>query len=300
MQGITRIFVPDDTCAVSVDADAIAEAIAAEVHNRDLNIDLVRNGSRGLCWLEPLVEIEIEGERHAFGRVTVADVADLFAQAFGPAHPKSLGPTESLSYLGKQTRITFARVGVIDPLSPKAYESHGGLVGLRQALTMSSGEIVKMVSDSGLRGRGGAAFPAGIKWRTVLEASGEVKYIACNADEGDSGTFSDRMLMEGDPFCLLEGMVIAGLAQERQTLAARQEELVVEHHEFSSAAPADSRPLPQATVTCTEVWWFKRVQGHAQDEQNASKRVRYRVPAASALEGGRYAGVDRRFRRVLP
>ena len=207
-----HIFLPDDTCAVSVGAHAVADALRTESRERNVSIELIRNGSRGMCWLEPMVEVDLEGQRHAFGPMTPGDVPDLFEGGFSETHGKYIGPTEQVPYLAKQTRITFARVGVVDPLSPEAYEAHGGIVGLRRALTMSPEEIVDVVTDSGLRGRGGAAFPAGIKWRTVLEAPGDVKYIACNADEGDSGTFSDRMLMEGDPFCLIEGIVIAGLA----------------------------------------------------------------------------------------
>jgi len=209
---IRRIFVSDDTSAVSVDADEVANAVESEVRNRKLDMVLVRNGARGLCWLEPLVEVELGGERHAFGPMEPEEIPALFESTFSEQHEKYLGPTEQIPYFAEQSRVTFARVGVIDPLSPQDYVDHGGLAGLKRALNMSCSEIVQEVTDSGLRGRGGAAFPAGIKWRTVLDAPGEHKYITCNADEGDSGTFSDRMLMEGDPFCLIEGMIIAGLA----------------------------------------------------------------------------------------
>jgi len=128
------------------------------------------------------------------------------------AHPKALGLTEDLPWLKAQTRLTFARVGVIDPLSLADYRAHGGLTGLERALGMAPADMVAEVTNSGLRGRGGAGFPTGIKWKTVSEAKADRKYIVCNADEGDSATFADRMLMEGDPFTLIEGMVIAGLA----------------------------------------------------------------------------------------
>ncbi len=109
-----------------------------------------------------------------------------------------------------------ARLGVIDPLSLDDYRAHGGYAGLTAALAMAPADIVQAVTDSGLRGRGGAAFPTGIKWRTVLNVpptAATQKYIVCNADEGDSGTFSDRLIMEGDPFGLIEGMTIAGIAR---------------------------------------------------------------------------------------
>ncbi|MFN3822866.1 MAG: formate dehydrogenase beta subunit [Pseudorhodobacter sp.] len=201
-----RIFVPMDSAAKAVGADAVAEAIAAEAARRGLEITLIRNGSRGMCWLEPLVEIDRGAGREGFGPVTVADVPALLDGRLA-----GLGRVEDIPFFARQTRLTFARCGVIDPLSLDDYEAHGGLAGLRRAAGMSGAEIVAEVTASGLRGRGGAGFPTGIKWNTVLGAPGARKYIVCNADEGDSGTFADRMMMEGDPFSLIEGMAIAGL-----------------------------------------------------------------------------------------
>jgi formate dehydrogenase iron-sulfur subunit len=205
-----KVWLPLDSAAVALGADDVAEALRAEAAKRGVALTLVRNGSRGMVWLEPLAEVEVDGIRHAFGPMTVADVAGLFGDL--AAHPKALGPTEDLPWMKGQTRLTFARVGVIDPLSLEDYRAHGGLAGLERAKGMSKAEIVAEVTESGLRGRGGAGFPTGIKWKTVSEAPGEQKYIVCNADEGDSATFADRMLMEGDPFTLIEGMAIAGLA----------------------------------------------------------------------------------------
>jgi formate dehydrogenase iron-sulfur subunit len=209
-----RIFVPQDTTARSLGADAVAEAITAAARDRSLEIELVRNGSRGLYWLEPLVEVEVDGVRRAYGPVTAGDVTDLFDAGFerGGDHSLALGVTEELPQLKRQSRLTFARVGIIDPLSLDDYRAHGGLQGLERAISMPDGAIVEEVTKSGLRGRGGAAFPTGIKWNTVLQADGEQKYVVCNADEGDSGTFADRMIMESDPFVLIEGMAIAGIA----------------------------------------------------------------------------------------
>ena len=197
-----KVYVPRDAAARALGADAVADAFAAA------GAEVVRNGSRGMIWLEPLVEVVRDGVRHAYGPATPADVAGILEGT----SDKALGPTEELDWMRRQTRLTFARVGVIDPLDLEDYEAHGGLAGLRAALAMTPGEIVQAVTDSGLRGRGGAGFPTGIKWKTVAGAKGAQKYIVCNADEGDSGTFADRMLMEGDPFCLIEGMAIAGLA----------------------------------------------------------------------------------------
>ena len=209
-----RVFVPRDSGALSVGAETVARAIAAEAAVRNQAITMVRNGSRGLYWLEPLVEVETPAGRVAYGPLTVDAVPALFEAGFltGNKHALGLGPTEEIPYLKKQERLTFARVGITDPVSVADYEAHAGYRGLRQALTMTGAAIIDTVITSGLRGRGGAAFPTGIKWKTVLGTTEQQRYVVCNADEGDSGTFSDRMIMEGDPFVLIEGMTIAGIA----------------------------------------------------------------------------------------
>ncbi len=211
---MTRVFVPGDATACALGADAVAAAIAEQAQARGLAIELVRNGSRGLFWLEPLVEVETAAGRVAYGPVTPAAVPSLFDGGFlaGGQHPLAHGPTEQIPYLRDQTRVNFARAGVIDPLSLEDYQRHDGFAGLARALAMTGQQAVDVVKASGLRGRGGAAFPAGIKWQTVLDAPAAQKYIVCNADEGDSGTFADRLLMEADPLQLVEGMTIAGLA----------------------------------------------------------------------------------------
>ncbi|MFZ4704339.1 MAG: formate dehydrogenase, partial [Candidatus Methylumidiphilus sp.] len=209
-----KVFVPMDSSALSLGAEKTAKVVIAEAAKRGMDITLVRNGSRGLFWLEPLVEVETPKGRVAFGPVTPKDVPSLFDADFlnGGSHALSQGLTEEIEYLKKQERLTNARVGITDPVSLEDYLAHDGYKGLTNALKLAPAEIVKQVTDSGLRGRGGAAFPTGIKWNTVLNAQGGQKYIVCNADEGDSGTFSDRMIMEDDPFVLIEGMTIAGLA----------------------------------------------------------------------------------------
>jgi len=205
-----RVYVPCDSSALSVGADAVARAIAQQRPD----VTVIRNGSRGMFWLEPLVEVETPRGRMAYGPVTADAVAGLIDAGFleGKAHPLFLGLTEEIPYLKQQERLTFARCGITDPLSLADYVSHGGFRGLERARTLGPEAIVEEVVASGLRGRGGAGFPTGIKWRTVLKTHADQKYIVCNADEGDSGTYADRMIMEGDPFVLIEGMIIAGLA----------------------------------------------------------------------------------------
>ncbi len=208
------IYVPCDSSAVSLGADRVASAITQEAAKRGIDIKLIRNGSRGMFWLEPLIEVATPKGRVAYGSVQTDDIPGLFDADFtqGGAHTLYLGLTEELDYFKKQQRLTFARIGKTDPLSLSDYLENDGYRGLKNALAMAQADIVQAVTDSGLRGRGGAAFPTGIKWKTVLNTASLQKYIICNADEGDSGTFSDRMVMEGDPFVLIEGMTIAGVA----------------------------------------------------------------------------------------
>ena len=210
----TRIFVPIDSSALAMGAEAVAQAIAREAHARGLRVQIIRNGSRGMVWLEPFVEVETPEGRIGYGRVSARDIPALFEAGFlqGGEHAARVGKVEDLEWMRRQQRLTFARCGVIDPLSLSDYRAHGGFAGLQRAIAMTPPDVVEEVVASGLRGRGGAGFPTGIKWRTVAAAQADRKYIVCNADEGDSGTFADRMLMEGDPFTLIEGMIIAGLA----------------------------------------------------------------------------------------
>jgi len=205
-----KIYVPCDAAALSMGADDVAKAIAAQGADK---VQIIRNGSRGMLWLEPMVEVETDKGRVAYGPVSEDDIESLFAAGFltGGDHALGHGLTEEIPYFAKQERLTFARVGLIDPLNLADYEAHGGLAGLRAALEMTPEQIVEVVTQSGLRGRGGAGFPTGIKWKTANAQPDGQKYICANADEGDSGTFADRMLMEGDPFSLIEGLVIGGL-----------------------------------------------------------------------------------------
>jgi formate dehydrogenase iron-sulfur subunit len=209
-----RVYVPCDSGARSLGADAVAIAIEAQAQQRGVSLEIVRTGSRGLYWLEPMVEVENTGRRLAYGPTTAGEVPSLFEADFlhGGNHYLSLGIPDEIPYLKRQERLTFGRLGIIDPVSVDDYVEHGGYRGLKRALALTPEQIVEEVTVSGLRGRGGAGFPAGIKWRTTLQTSAPQKYVIANADEGDSGTFADRMIMEGDPFLLIEGMTIAAIA----------------------------------------------------------------------------------------
>ncbi|MDN4571960.1 formate dehydrogenase [Pandoraea cepalis] len=231
-RGPYRVYIPRDSAALALGADRVAAAVATEATQRGIAVDIVRNGSRGLFWLEPLVEVETPAGRIGYSNVQAAQVAALFDSgwpacavqdaerevpadnpdgSWGAPMPACVGRVDAIPYLARQQRLTFARIGVTDPLSPADYEAHGGLVGLRACLALDAAAGCQTVLDSGLRGRGGAAFPAGIKWQTVSRAQAATKYVVCNADEGDSGTFADRLIMESDPFVLIEGMAIAAL-----------------------------------------------------------------------------------------
>jgi formate dehydrogenase iron-sulfur subunit len=208
------VYVPRDSAARSVGADDVADALVSAAARHGRSIRVVRNGSRGMLWLEPLVEVATLDGRIGYGPVAASDVDGLVAAGLfdGADLPLRLGMVDELPWLAAQNRVTFTRMGITDPLSPDDYLRHGGLVGLVRALENSPADVVAEVTESGLRGRGGAGFPAGIKWKTVLDCADELKFVCCNADEGDSGTFADRMLMEGDPFLLIEGMTIAAYA----------------------------------------------------------------------------------------
>jgi formate dehydrogenase iron-sulfur subunit len=209
-----RVFIPRDAGALAVGADEVAGALRAAARVRDIDIEIIRTGSRGLYWLEPLVEVATPTGRVAYGPVTAADAASVLdaALAGGARSALWLGIADDIPWLKRQTRLTFARCGVVAPLSVHDYRTHGGFRALERALSLGPDAVIEAVVQSGLRGRGGAGFPTGIKWRTVAQAAAAQKYIVCNADEGDSGTFADRMIMEGDPFVLIEGMTIAGIA----------------------------------------------------------------------------------------
>lgn len=246
-----RIYIPCDSGALALGADEVASAFESATQARQVLLDIVRTGSRGLYWLEPLVEVATADGRIAYGPVTASEVTALLDADMlnGAEYPLRLGVAEEIPFLKRQTRLTFARCGIVDPLSIDDSRAHGGMAGLERALAMDPADIIEQVTRSGLRGRGGAGFPTGIKWKTTRDAEGAQKYIVCNADEGDSGTFADRMIMEGDPFLLIEGMAIAGIAvgatkgyiylrseypHARRTLetaiaAARQANLLGEH-----------------------------------------------------------------------
>ncbi len=211
---MTKIYLPRETTTLSLGVEELISAIEHEAAARGIAIQILRNGSRGAAWLEPLLEIDFNGKRLGYGPVTASQIQSLFEADFLNAgeHELKLGEISDIPWFKQQQRLTFSRCGEIESLSIDEYKKHGGFRGLSAALKSSSKDIINIILDSGLRGRGGAAFPAGIKWQTVADADADSKYIVCNADEGDSGTFSDRLLMEGDSYCLIEGMIIAGIA----------------------------------------------------------------------------------------
>ncbi len=196
---MTVVRIPDDALALACGADAVAAAFEAE------GCTVERVSSLGMHWLEPLVEIDGIG----WGPVTPAQVPEILS---GSGEALCIGPIADHPFLARQTRLTFARAGKTRSVNLDDYAASGGWTGLHRALALPPEQIVAEVLQSGLRGRGGAGFPAGIKWKTVADTSAARKFVVCNADEGDSGTFADRMLMEGDPFALLEGMAITAHA----------------------------------------------------------------------------------------
>ena len=211
---MTKIYLPADVVAIALGADRVLRTLMDEAGRRGSTIEVVRTGTRGAIWMEPLLEVETAEGRIGYANVKPKDVAGLLDAGLltGGEHALRIGRPEAHPWFTGQTRLTFERCGIVDPVSAEDYRAHGGYVGLANVLEMGPQATVDAIKVSGLRGRGGAGFPTGIKWNTVMLAPAEQKYVVCNADEGDSGTFADRMLMEGDPFCLIEGMTIAGVA----------------------------------------------------------------------------------------
>ncbi|WP_164842291.1 formate dehydrogenase beta subunit [Actinoplanes solisilvae] len=252
---MTTIYVPRDSAALSLGADEVAAKLRQAAGDRPIQI--IRNGSHGMLWLEPLVEVVTERGRIGYGPVEPEAVDDLVAAGLfdGADHELCQGVVADLPWLKDQTRLCFARVGVTDPLDPDDYVAHGGLAGLRKALEKTPEEVVAEVTDSGLRGRGGAGFPAGIKWKTVAGTPGPLKFICCNADEGDSGTFADRMLMEGDPFTLIEGMAIAAYA------VGASEGYIYIRSEYPDAV----RTMREAIAVARDQGWIGEKAGHRFD-----------------------------------
>ena len=251
MTGPVTVYVSRDSAARSVGADEVAAGLAAW---SQAEVRVVRTGSRGMLWLEPLVEVQTAEGRVGYGPVDPAELDDLLADGLLEAaeHPLRLGVVDDLPWLARQQRVTFARMGITDPLDPDDYVAHGGLRGLHRALALEPAEVVAAVTESGLRGRGGAGFPAGIKWNTVLNCPDELKFVCCNADEGDSGTFADRMLMEGDPFLLIESMAIAAYA------VGAREGYVYIRSEYPDAVAT----MRSAVEIARDQGWLKDVELH--------------------------------------
>ena len=258
MSDAIKIYVPREAAALSLGADDVAERIATAAKKNKTDVEIVRNGSWGITWLEPMIEVTVGDQRIAYGPVEPGDVDGLVAAGLfeGGDHDLNLGPTEDIDWLKNQDRWTFRRCGLIDPLSLDDYQANGGFAGLQMAFDKGAAHVLEQVKASGLRGRGGAGFPTGIKWQTVADTAGEQKYIACNADEGDSGTYSDRILMESDPLTLIEGMLIAGFAVNASK----------GYIYLRSEYPLTRKILNKALVLARENGWLgKNIQGSGFD-----------------------------------
>jgi formate dehydrogenase iron-sulfur subunit len=213
-------YLSGDSSAIALGADRLAKQLLAA----DTSLNLIRNSSRALFWLEPLLEVELPTQsglrRIGFGPLNKATLTALLAEGLLDIHadhallkhPLCLGHLNEHTFLKTQQRVVFKRLGLHAPLDIAAYTSSQGFVGLARVLTLQPTQVIEQLKASGLRGRGGAAFPAAIKWQTVANAASPKKYVVCNADEGDSGSYADRLVMEGDPLALIEGMLIAAYA----------------------------------------------------------------------------------------
>ena len=204
-----KIYIPKETSACSVGSELIAEKITdlAQGHK---HISIIRNGSWGAFWLEPFIEIEKNGNRKGTSYLNkkishLSSIEELFDDFYN-SNPFNI---MDIDFIKRQTRLVFSRIGLYDPLDLNQYRNSHGYKGLEKSFEIGQQQTIDEIKKSGLNGRGGAAFPTAIKMQTVLDQESTIKYVACNADEGDGGTFSDRLIMECDPYSLIEGMTIA-------------------------------------------------------------------------------------------
>jgi NADH:ubiquinone oxidoreductase subunit F (NADH-binding)/(2Fe-2S) ferredoxin len=219
------------SCGLAAGAEAVYHTLQEQTQKLGLEIEVKKCGCIGCCSIEPLVEVNIEGmESTLYGNVD-PDIATWIVDAHIGAHRRVekyvvpnrdefVAPEDAVGAAGiettgdaKQYRIVLRNAGIIDPENIDDYIGAGGYQGLRKALfNMTPDEVIAIMTNSGLRGRGGAGFPTGLKWKITRAVDAEQKYMICNADEGDPGAYMDRSVLEGDPHSVIEGMIIAAYA----------------------------------------------------------------------------------------
>ncbi|NJE54736.1 NADH-quinone oxidoreductase subunit NuoF [Thermococcus sp. 21S9] len=225
MSEIKAIAVGMNSCGIAAGARETYEAIKAELERRNLDVKLKIVGCVGMCYREPLVDIITEDEIITYGHVDPKKVPRIIEEHVVNGKPVKEwivkrdwwenGERKTWDvdgYFAKQVKIVLENSGYIDPENIDEYIAVGGYEALKKALRMEPEEIIDIIMKSGLRGRGGAGFPTGLKWKFTREAEGDEKYIICNADEGDPGAFMDRNVLEGDPHRVIEGMIIGAYA----------------------------------------------------------------------------------------
>jgi NADH-quinone oxidoreductase subunit F len=221
---MTKVIVGMGTCGLSAGAKQVYEKLEAILETNPGAFELSGTGCIGMCYREPLIEIRSGGERTIYGGVTEELAEEIFNShvkggkileehvALGVAEEK-IGSGSEIEFQDQQEKIVLRNCGTIDPESIVEYEKAGGYAGVKKALLEMTPEgIVDEMKASGLRGRGGAGFPTGLKWSFAAGYEADQKYVVCNADEGDPGAFMDRSVLEGDPHAILEGMIICGKA----------------------------------------------------------------------------------------
>jgi len=213
----TLVLVGMATCGISAGARPVFEAFEEEVKNNKLSgVTVKQTGCIGFCSLEPIVEVRVPGrEKVTYVNMNAEKARKVAAEhlAGGEAVTEFTDEPHFGNFYTKQKRIVLKNCGCIDPESIDEYIAADGYKALEQSLmSMKPNDIVKVITDSGLRGRGGAGFLTGLKWKFTKSSLGGKKYVCCNADEGDPGAFMDRSILEGDPHAVLEAMAIAGFA----------------------------------------------------------------------------------------
>ncbi|GAB4173338.1 MAG: NADH-quinone oxidoreductase subunit NuoF [Calditrichia bacterium] len=219
--GKPKLIVGYGSCGIAAGAKKVYEALESYITEKNVPIELDKTGCIGMCYREPLIEFRTKDQEKGviYGDVT-PDMAIQLLETFVADQPlpdtnvvkAEDKPAEEEGFYKNQIRIVLRNAGIIDPEKIDDYKDKDGFQGLERALSMSPEQVIEEVKQSGLRGRGGAGFPTGLKWQFARGSKGDEKYVICNADEGDPGAFMDRSVLEGDPFSVIEGMTIAAYA----------------------------------------------------------------------------------------
>jgi len=219
--GKTKVIVGLGSCGLAAGAGKVFEVIKKVKEEKGLDIELKKTSCIGMCYREPLVEVVDDDGSYIYGDINEAKAVQILEEHIGKSSPikeyvvkTDLFETKDKNFFDGQVKIALRNCGYIDPESIEEYESRDGYKSIKKiaAEKIQPVDVIQNILDSGIRGRGGGGFPTGLKWKFAFNNKADVKYIICNADEGDPGAFMDRSVLEGDPHSVLEGMMIGAYA----------------------------------------------------------------------------------------